>query len=234
MTPVWTAGFHGPNMNRLSRLLTAAAALLLGGLFVAPIWSIQLAAPQYPEGLGMKIGINSVRGLTPDDLDNINKLNHYIGMQRITPEAIPELHIMPWIVGALVLTGLLVALLARRRLLYGWVVLFCAVAVAGLVDFWRWEHDYGTKIDFEHAIIKIPGMTYEPPLIGIKQLLNFTAVSWPDVGGWLAFASLGLALVAVVVAARGRRGSGDEVIDEGVAGSAPVLPPVLRSNSAAA
>jgi len=235
MTPVWTAGFHGPNMNRLSRLLTAAAALLLGGLFVAPIWSIQLAAPQYPEGLGMKIGINSVRGLTPDDLDNINKLNHYIGMQRITPEAIPELRIMPWIVGALVLTGLLVALLARRRLLYGWVVLFCAVAVAGLVDFWRWEHDYGTKIDFEHAIIKIPGMTYEPPLIGIKQLLNFTAVSWPDVGGWLAFASLGLALVAVAVAARGRRSSsGDDVMDEGVGDSAPVLPPVLRSNSAAA
>lgn len=234
MTPVWIAGSQEPNMNRLSRLLTATAALLLGGLFVAPIWSIQLAAPQYPEGLGMKIGINSVRGLTPDDLDNINKLNHYIGMQRITPEAIPELHIMPWIVGALVLTGLLVALLARRRLLYGWVVLFSTVAVAGLVDFWRWEHNYGTKIDFEHAIIKIPGMTYEPPLIGIKQLLNFTAVSWPDVGGWLAFASLGLALVAVVVAARGRRGSGDEVIDEGVAGSAPVLPPVLRSNSAAA
>lgn len=234
MTPVWIAGFQGPHMNRLSRLLTAAAALLLGGLFVTPIWSIQLAAPQYPEGLGMKIGINSVRGLTPDDLDNINKLNHYIGMQRITPEAIPELRIMPWIVGALVLTGLLVALIARRRLLYGWATLFCAVAVAGLVDFWRWEHDYGTQIDFAHAIIKIPGMTYEPPLIGIKQLLNFTAVSWPDVGGWLAFASLGLALMAVVVAARGRPGVGSDVVDEGVGGSAPVLPPVLRSNTAAA
>lgn len=221
-------------MNRLSRILTALSALLLTGLFVAPIWSIQLAAPQYPEGLGMKIGINSVRGLTPDDLDNINKLNHYIGMQRITPEAIPELHIMPWVVGALVLTGLLVALLARRRLLYGWTVLFCAVAAGGLADFWRWEHNYGTNIDFQHAIIKVPGMTYEPPLIGLKQLLNFTAVSWPDVGGWLAFASLALALAAVVIAVRGHRDHGAEVLDEGLAGSAPALPPVLRSNGAAA
>lgn len=221
-------------MNRLSRLLTAISALLLAGLFVAPIWSIQLAAPQYPEGLGMKIGINSVRGLTPDDLDNINKLNHYIGMQRITPEAIPELHIMPWIVGALVLTGLLVALLARRRLLYGWTTLFCAVAAGGLADFWRWEHDYGTNIDFQHAIIKVPGMTYEPPLIGLKQLLNFTAVSWPDVGGWLAFASLALALVAVVLAVRGTRGTDTDVLDEGAGGRTPVLPPLLRSNSAAA
>ncbi len=221
-------------MNRISRLLTALAALLLTGLFVAPIWSIQLAAPQYPEGLGMKIGINSVRGLTPDDLDNINKLNHYIGMQRITPEAIPELRIMPWIVGALVLTGLLVALVARRRLLYGWAALFCAVAAGGLADFWRWEHDYGTNIDFEHAIIKVPGMTYEPPLIGLKQLLNFTAVSWPDVGGWLAFASLALALAAVVIAARGQRRTDGDVIDEGANAHPPAQAPVLRSHSAAA
>jgi copper chaperone NosL len=45
-------------------------------------------------------------------------------------------------------------------------------------------------------------MTYQPPLIGVKQLLNFTAVSWPDVGGWLAFSSLALAALAVVVAIR--------------------------------
>ena len=60
----------------------------------------------------------------------------------------------------------------------------------GLVDFWHWEYDYGHRLDFEHAIIKIPGMSYQPPLIGVKQLLNFTAVSWPDVGGWLAFSAL--------------------------------------------
>ena len=63
---------------------------------------------------------------------------------------------------------------------------FAALGVAGLFDFWRWGYDYGHNLDFEHAIIKVPGMTYQPPLIGTKQLLNFTAASWPDVGGVLA------------------------------------------------
>jgi copper chaperone NosL len=36
----------------------------------------------------------------------------------------------------------------------------------------------------ENAIIKIPGMSYQPPLIGSKQILNFTAHSWPGSGGY--------------------------------------------------
>ena len=28
-------------------------------------------------------------------------------------------------------------------------------------------------------------MTYQPPLIGGKQLLNFHAASWPASGGWV-------------------------------------------------
>ena len=71
-------------MSRLARVLTAIAAIALAGLFYFPLWRVQLVAPQYPEGLGMRIGINSVKGAGPNDLDNINGLNHYIGMQRIT------------------------------------------------------------------------------------------------------------------------------------------------------
>ena len=191
-------------MSRLARVLTAIAAIALAGLFYFPLWRVQLVAPQYPEGLGMRIGINSVKGATPNDLDNINGLNHYIGMQRITPEAIPELRIMPWIVGLIILTGLIAAAAGRKRGLYTWFAGFALVGAVGLADFWHWEYDYGHHLDFEHAIIKIPGMTYQPPLIGVKQLLNFTAVSWPDVGGWLAFSSLALAAIAVVMAMRSR------------------------------
>jgi copper chaperone NosL len=191
-------------MSRFARVLTAIAAVALAGLFYFPLWRVQLVAPQYPEGLGMRIAINSVKGATPNDLDNINGLNHYIGMQRITPEAIPELRIMPWIVGLIILTGLIVAVAGRKRGLYAWFAGFTLIGAVGLVDFWHWEYDYGHHLDFEHAIIKIPGMTYQPPLIGVKQLLNFTAVSWPDVGGWLAFSSLALAALAVVVALRSR------------------------------
>jgi len=186
-------------MSRLARLLTAVASFSLLGLFFLPLWRVQLTAPQYPEGLGMRIGIHNVWGATPNDLDNINGLNHYIGMQRITPEAIPELEVMPWIVGLLIVTGLIVVAAARRRLLYAWFIGFFAIAAAGILDFWRWEYDYGHHLDFEHAIIKIPGMNYQPPLMGVKQLLNFTAVSWPDLGGWIAFVSFALAAMAVVL-----------------------------------
>jgi copper chaperone NosL len=33
-------------------------------------------------------------------------------------------------------------------------------------------------------------MSYQPPLIGSKKLLNFTAYSFPDIGGLAAFGSL--------------------------------------------
>ena len=123
-------------------------------------------------------------------------------MKRITPSAIPELRIIPWVVGGLILFGLVVAATGRRKALYVWLGSFAIAGAAGLVDFWRWEYDYGHNIDYAHAIIKIPGMNYQPPLIGVKQLLNFTAVSWPDIGGWLALAAFILGAAAVVMVAR--------------------------------
>lgn len=70
--------------------------------------------------------------------------------------------------------------------------------------FWWWEYDYGHHLDFQHAIIKIPGMTYQPPLIGAKQLLNFRAVSLPDVGAWCVGLAFVLGVVAIVNSARAR------------------------------
>jgi hypothetical protein len=195
-------------MTRLSRLLVGAAALLLAAVYVLPLWHVRLIAPQYPEGLGMHIHLSSLQGATETDLTNINNLNHYIGMKRIETDAIPELAIMPWIVAALVAGGLLVAAVGKRRPLYAWLAAFGLSGVVGLADFWRWEYDYGHNLDMAEAIIKIPGMSYQPPLIGSKQLLNFTATAWPGSGGvaaGLAFA-LGLtAVVLVIVATRKSR-----------------------------
>ena len=185
-------------MPRTARILTAVASVALVGLFLAPLWRINLTAPQYPEGLGMLIGVSSIRGVSPNDLDNINGLNHYIGMKVITPEAIPELRIIPWVVAGLAAFGFLVAATGRRTMLSAWLTCFALVGAGGLADFWKWEYDYGHNIDYAHAIIKIPGMNYQPPLIGVKQLLNFTAVSWPDVGGWLAGIAFLLGAAAVV------------------------------------
>lgn len=188
-------------------MLLAVSALLLIGTFLFPLWRISLVAPQYPEGLGMLITVNTVKGVEPHHLENINGLNHYIGMKRIVPDAIPELRIMPWALGALLLTGLGAAALGNRRIARLWTLLFFVGALAGLADFWWWQYDYGHNLDWENAPIKIPGMSYQPPLIGSKQLLNFTATSWPDPGGLAAFASLGLAVLVLVHDARNKAGS---------------------------
>jgi hypothetical protein len=192
-------------VTKLSRLLVGAASLLLLGMFLFPIWRIDLTAPQHPEGLGMRIRINTIVGTTEHTLTNINNLNHYIGMKPIVPDSIPELKLMPWLVGAIIAFGLVTAAVGRRRVLYAWVAAFALLALAGLADFWWWEYDYGHNLDFENAIIEIPGMSYQPPLIGTKQLANFTASSWPALGGGLAFVSFALAAFALVHTLRAQR-----------------------------
>ena len=189
-------------MTKLSRTLVAIAAVLMLGVFAFPLWRVNLVAPQYPEGLGMLIRINTVTGIKPNDLANINGLNHYIGMKAIEPDAIPELRVMPWIVAGLATLGMLAAAFGSRRALYVWLGGFASLAVVGLIDFWRWEYSYGHDIDFEHAIIKIPGMTYQPPLIGTKQLLNFTATSWPALGTLCLGLAFALGLTALIIARR--------------------------------
>lgn len=191
-------------MTYRSRLIVALAALLLVPVFFLPVWTIDLEAPQYPEGIGMEIMINTIRGQNEWDLQNINGLNHYIGMNEIHPESIRELDIMPWLLGGICVLGLVAAATGRKRVLQVWVALFLLLGAAGITDFWLWGYDYGHNLNPD-AAIKVPGMAYQPPLIGSRQLLNFTAHSWPGAGGVLAFVSLGLGS-AVLWLERGRRG----------------------------
>jgi copper chaperone NosL len=192
------------SMARVPRVLVAVASLLLGVMYFAPVWSIRLIAPQYPEGLGLLIRLNTITGVKEHDLRSINSLNHYIGMRPIEPSAIPELKYMPWIVAGLIGVGVLTAVVGRRRLLVAWVAAFAAICVAGMYDFWRWGYDYGHNLDADEAIIVVPGMSYQPPLIGTKQLLNFQATSLPHVGAIAAGLALLLGVLALILVYRGR------------------------------
>ncbi len=193
-------------MSCVSRRWLAAAALSLALVYWLPLWHISLKAPQYPEGLGLYIAVNRITGEKPNDLASINNLNHYIGMKVITPEDIPELRFMPWLVAGLIGLGLGAALSGKRWLLYAWVGAFTVGALAGLADFYRWGYDYGHDLD-PQAIIKIPGMSYQPPLIGAKQLLNFHATSWPALGGWVLILALTIGFVLAFREFRAARGA---------------------------
>ena len=167
------------------RLLFPIVALLYAGSFFFPLWKISLDAPQYPEGLGMYIWINRVTGETPHDLQNINLLNHYIGMKHIDSETIPELQIMPFLLGGVVLAALLGFAFPWRKYAFVTLILLLVLTVAGLIDFTLWEYDYGHTLNPDAPII-IPGMSYQPPLIFCKQLLNITSCSFPWTGSlWI-------------------------------------------------
>ncbi len=169
-------------MKNLPRILMIIAVILLGTLFLFPMWRITLIAPQYPHGVTMYIWINKLGGDTPGTLQNINILNHYVGMKYIEPDSIPELKYFQYIVIGMGLLGLLCAWIDRSRLYLTWAVIFVLLAIAGIYDFYLWEYDYGHNLS-PNAPIKIPNASFQPPLFGSKEIINFTAISLPHVAG---------------------------------------------------
>lgn len=156
-------------------------AIALLGTFIAPIWRITLEAPQYPKGVTMYIWINKLSGDEPGTLQNINILNHYVGMKMIEPESIPELRYFPAIIIGISLLGIVFGFINNRKLWITWGILLLILGTLGLYDFYLWEYDYGHNLA-DDAPIKIPGQAYQPPLIGSKMLLNFNAISYPHFG----------------------------------------------------
>lgn len=174
-------------------LLVTTSVLLLVSIFV-PIWRIELDAPQYPEGLVLLIYARKLGG----HVDIINGLNHYIGMGTLHAENFVEFTLLPYIIGFYSLLMLLAAIRGTRSWLYGAFGAFVVFGIVAMADFWRWEYNYGHNLDPNAAIV-VPGMSYQPPLIGFKQLLNFGAYSIPDIGGWLFVVSGLLLLIAIVL-----------------------------------
>jgi len=174
-------------------MLAAAVSLVL--MFFFPLWKITLLAPQYPDGLGMFIWINKITGTEPSTLQNINIMNHYIGMKAIEPDSIPELTFMPYIALALAGLALILVFVKKWQLNLVWTILLVVAGALAIYDFYLWEYDYGHNLD-PKAAIKIEDMAYQPPLFGSKQILNFTAMSYPRLGA----AFLGLAMAMGVLA----------------------------------
>lgn len=180
------------SLKKLTRILLAVCGVgLIVSIFV-PLWAIYLEAPQYPEGLGMFLWSNKITG----DYEIINGLNHYIGMKEIHQEDFWEFKVLPYALGFFALLCLLAAFLNKKIWLYVLTALFLIFGVAFMVDFWLWEYDYGHNLN-PHAAIVVPGMSYQPPLIGFKQLLNFGAYSYPDIGGWIMF---GVGIILLILA----------------------------------
>lgn len=184
-------------------------SLLLLGLFKFPLWNIVLGAPQYPDPLGMDIYITGIKGVEEFDIQNIDGLNHYIGMKTIPKdEDMWEFEVFPIVVGVMAALGVLIGILGFfRKVSYkwflGWFVVMSILGILGMYDFNLWLVDYGTTLD-PKAIMSYnqpdgTPMSYKPPLLGYQKMLNFDVDSWPSTGAYMIFAGMLLTVVAFFV-----------------------------------
>ena len=177
----------------LSRIAIAFASGMLVAVFFLPAWRIDLFAPQYPEGLMMNIWINKLSG----NVDIINGLNHYIGMKPFSNASFPEFKYLYLIVYFFMALGLLIAWTGNKKILQLYVLLTIVGGTIAIYDFYQWGYEYGHDLD-PHAAIQVPGLSYQPPVIGHKRLLNFDAYSFPDIGGWVVIISSAIAFFILI------------------------------------
>jgi copper chaperone NosL len=76
--------FNG-ELDRPARSIVAAAGVALFLALALPLWQMTMVSNQYPEGLRAIIYTYKLEG----DLQEINTLNHYIGMQALNEDFFP-------------------------------------------------------------------------------------------------------------------------------------------------
>lgn len=170
-------------LNLTSRVFLLIGAVLLVTSFFFPLWQIHLIAPQYQEGLHLDIYAHRIEaGNRGNDLNEINNLNHYIGMKPIQEEDFMEMKWMPFALGLFILFALRAAAFGMMRYVIDLFATFTYFGLFSLVSFYYRMYSYGHHLD-PKAPVKIQPFT--PVIIGEQQIANFTQSSWPHISTFL-------------------------------------------------
>lgn len=164
---------RGHRSSALAIVGVALGLLLLGSAL--PLWSMTLHAPQYVGGLRLIVDGGSMRG----DVDELNALNHYIGMPAIRYEDIPEARLFYPAVGAIALGLLLSTVIPWRA--FRWLVVLglWALPVVFLADLQWHLHLFGHSLA-PGAAFRLPAFT--PKVIGPTVVMNFNVTAYPGIG----------------------------------------------------
>lgn len=187
-----------------ARLLLVALIVPLLLSFLFPLWRISMEAPQYPDGLYMDIySYKLVGGNDGHDVQEINTLNHYIGMHTITRDELRDLDWMPFGLIAMAMLALRAALLGNVRTM---IDLSMIAAYISLVAFGRFLYmlwEFGHDLDPKAPVKVAPFM---PVVIGSKKIANFMTHSMPQTGSLLMGAfTVGVWGITLWYLWRGRR-----------------------------
>lgn len=176
-------------------LLLLAAASVAGSLFF-PLWKLHLVAPQYQEGLRLDIYSWKIQGggLNGNDLNEINNLNHYIGMKPIQRADFAEMQIMPFMFGVFVMLALRAAVLGTMRAIIDLFMLASWFGVFSIGSFYYRLWTYGHQLDPKAPMSIEP---FTPLIFGTQTIANFTQSSYPQLGTYLLWVFMGLLLLAM-------------------------------------
>jgi hypothetical protein len=170
-------------------LLMLLVPLALAAL--APIWTMRFQAPQYPAGLELTIFPYTVTG----DVQEVNTLNHYIGMTRIDRASLSDLDFLPFALGGVALLLLRVAALGDVRSLLDLVALYSYFGLFAFARFAYTLYVFGHNLDPKAPFQVEP---FTPTILGTGVVANFTITSLPARGSFYLLA-VGAALVGILL-----------------------------------
>ncbi len=181
-------------------LTVAGGALLIGSIFL-PYWNIVLRAPQYPKGLKVDAYVNRLEDMR--SVREVDGLNHYIGMIKLTDAAKIERAISVYAIA-------LIAILAVvSTFLPGWWRTLARVPMAlypvvFVVDLFAWLYYAGHSLD-PKAALSSSISEFTPHIFGTGTIGQFKTHATFQSGFWLAVAAMVLAIVAIALDWRNRR-----------------------------
>lgn len=179
-------------------LFAVARVLLLVSIFV-PYWSMELEAPQYPDGLLVTAYVNHLEG----DVKEINGLNHYIGMKPLEEAAKFERASAVWLILAMFLLVEGAAFVHTK-----WAVLLALPAIlfpAGfLMDLHFWLTTFGQHLD-PQAPLSSSVKPFTPTVLGEGGIGQFKTYASAGCGLYLAAAGSMLTVIGFVFHRRAYR-----------------------------
>lgn len=190
------------DLSRPSRIVLLLVAVCMIPALFMPVWRITLHAPQYPDGLHVEIYSNTVGG----DLQEVNGLNHYIGMAEIQPDEFPEFKLIPFFILRFVAFAGLAFLVPRIAVAAVGYIDFTLFGMVMLADFQGWLADFGQNLDPAAALTIEP---FTPKFLGTTEVYQFGVSSFPTLAtGLMALAGLAGPVLLFYEWRRGRESAG--------------------------
>jgi copper chaperone NosL len=195
-TKTWRRLHPNPAWRPGRRWLVFGLALLgtltFGLSYFFTYWNFRLVAPQYPQGLLLKVALSGVTG----DVKEIDIINHYIGMHHLADAAAIEKAAGPYGVAIIGLSIVVGFLFAGRRIKWGGLVPAVALPLGFLGDTLYWMYSFGHDLDPTAPIEFKPFM---PNLLGTGVIGQFRTMAAPGPGFWMAIAGSVLVITAVLM-----------------------------------